>query len=106
MSPPNTRPTRRRRPLQRLAAAVVVLALAVLAFGLTVANVASHATPAPAAPSIAILPTTTTPAAGPGAEGYVPTPAGPPATDRNGRWIPGPDPAPPAPAGSTAGGGR
>ncbi len=102
-------PTRRRRPLRRLALAVVVLALAVLAFSLTVANVTSHAAPAPApaAPSIAILPTTTTtlpaPAAA-GPEGYVPTPAGPPATDPNGRWISEPDSAPPA--SSSAGGGR
>jgi hypothetical protein len=103
MSPPNTRPTRRRRPLPRLAAAVVALALAVLAFGLTLANVASHATPAPAAPSIAILPTTTLPTAA-GPKEYVPTPAGPPATDANGTWIPEPDPA--SPASSTAGGGR
>ncbi|SRR6266540_3950888 len=107
MSSPKPRPTRRRRPLPRLAAAVVVLALAVLAFGLTVANVTSHATPAPAAPSIAILPTTT-PAAGPapGSEGYVPIPAGPPATDANGTWIPEPYPASPAPGRSPAGGGR
>ena len=99
-------PTRRRRPLRRLALAVVVLALAVLAFSLTVANVTGHAAPAPA-PSIAILPTTTLPtAAGPGSEGYVPTPAGPPATDRNGTWIPEPNPDPAAPASSSAGGGR
>jgi hypothetical protein len=99
----------RRRPLRRLAAAVVVLALAALAFSLTVANVTGHATPAPApaAPSIAILPTTTLPTtAGPGSEGYVPTPAGPPATNQNGTWIPEPAPAPPAPAGPSAGGSR
>jgi hypothetical protein len=99
-------PTRRRRPLRRLAAAVVVLALAALAFTLTVANVTGHAAPrpGPAAPSIAILPTTTlSPAAGP--EGYVPTPAGPPATDHNGQWIPEPNPSP-APTSSSAGGGR
>jgi hypothetical protein len=89
-------PTRRRRPLRRLTTAVVViLALAALAFSLTVANVTGHAAPAPAPPSIAILPTTTTTttaaAAGPGPEGYVPTPAGPPATDAGGQWIPKPD---------------
>jgi hypothetical protein len=78
-------PTRRQRPLRRLAAAVVVLALAVLAFGLTVANVSGHAAPAPSpvVPSIAVVP-----AAPPTArsEGYVPTPAGPPATDSDGTW--------------------
>ena len=107
MSPPKTGPTRRRRPLPRLAAAVVVLALAVLAFGLTAANLTGHATPAPAAPSIAILPTTTHPTAATarsGSEGYMPIPAGPPATNSHGTWIPEPDPA--SPASSTAGGGR
>ena len=97
MPHPNIRPSRRRRRLAHPAAALVVLALAVLAFGLTVANLAGHATPAPAAPSIAILPTTTTAGA---PEGYVPTPAGPPATDSDGTWIPAP------PASSSAGGDR
>jgi len=100
-------PTSRRRwPLRRLATAVLVLALAALAFALTLAGVTGHAAPAPrpapAAPSIAILPTTTAAAVGP--EGYVPTPAGPPATDTNGTWIPEPDPA--SSASSRAGGGR
>jgi len=99
-------PTRRRWPLRRLAAFLVVLALAALAFALTLAGVTGHAAPAPrpapAAPSIAILPTTTAAAVGP--EGYVPTPAGPPATDTNGTWIPEPDPA--SSASSRAGGGR
>jgi hypothetical protein len=107
MSHLKIRPTRRRRPLlPGLASAVVVVALAVLAFGLTLANLTGHATPAPAAPSIAILPTTTLPTATgprPGSAGYVPTPAGPPATDSDGAWIPEPDPA--SPASSTAGGG-
>jgi hypothetical protein len=98
-------PTRRRRPLRRLAAFLVVLALAALAFTLTLAGVTGHAAPAlrpaPAAPSIAILPTTTAVAVGP--EGYVPTPAGPPATDAGGQWIPEPDPSS---ATSSAGGGR
>ena len=99
-------PTSRRRwSLRRLAVAVVVLALAALAFTLTLANLTGHAAPqrAPAAPFIAILPTTTAAAVGP--EGYVPTPAGPPATDADGTWIPEPDPAP-APPSSSAGGGR
>jgi hypothetical protein len=102
---PPTRP--RKRPLRRLAAAVVVLALAALAFSLTVANVSGHAAPAPApaAPSIAILPTTTLPA-GPAPEGYVPTPAGPPATDRNGTSISEPNPASPTASSSSPGGGR
>jgi hypothetical protein len=100
-------PTRsRRRPLRRLAAFLVVLALAALAFTLTVTGVTGHAAPtprpAPAAPSIAILPTTTAAAVGP--EGYVPTPAGPPATDQSGQWIPEPEPTPPG--NSSAGGGR
>jgi hypothetical protein len=102
---PPTRPRGRR--LRRLAAAVVVLALAALAFSLTVANVTGHAasTPAPAAPSIAILPTTTLPATS-GTGGYVPTPAGPPATDRNSTSISEPNPASPAAGSSSAGGGR
>jgi hypothetical protein len=97
---------RRRRPLRRLAAAVVVLALAALAFTLTLTGVTGHAAPrpTPAAPSIAILPTTTAAAAGPESEGYVPTPAGPPATDAGGQWIP--EPAPTPPGNSSAGGGR
>jgi hypothetical protein len=98
---------RRRRPLRRLAAAVVVLALAALAFSLTVANVTGHATPAPAAPSIAVVPTTTAPMPTTKprphrlftTEGYVPTPAGPPATDANGTWLP-------TPTNSSAGGDR
>jgi hypothetical protein len=99
-------PSRRRRPLRRLAAAVLVLALAALAFTLTVANVTGHAAPAPrpapAAPFIAILPTTTAAVVGP--EGYVPTPAGPPATDAGGQWIIQPEPTPPG--NSSGGGGR
>jgi hypothetical protein len=107
-------PARRRRPLRRLAAAVVVLALAALAFTLTLANVTGHAAPAsapaPAAPSIAVVPTTTVPATaatpGPEPEGHVPTPAGPPATDAGGTWIPEPDQPPTSPASSSAGGER
>jgi hypothetical protein len=72
-------PAARRLHLGRLA--VVALVLAVLAFG--VSAVTTHAAPAPTAPSIVVVPTT---APGPAPEGYVPTPAGPPATDRNGRW--------------------
>jgi hypothetical protein len=51
-------PTSRPRPLRRLAAAMVILALAVLAFGLTVANVSGHAASVPATPSIVVTPTT------------------------------------------------
>jgi hypothetical protein len=96
--------SRRRRPLRRLAAFLVVLALAALAFTLTLANVTGHAAPrpTPAAPSIAILPTTTAAAVGP--EGYVPTPAGPPATDAGGQWIAEPEPTPLG--NSSTGGGR
>jgi hypothetical protein len=65
-------PSRRRRPLRRLAAAVVVLALAALAFTLTVANVTGHAAPAPA-------PTTTR-----APYQYLPVPAGPPASSSAG----------------------
>jgi hypothetical protein len=100
--------TRRRRPLRRLAIAVVVLVLTALALPALLGSLTGHAAPAPpAAPSIAILPTTTPPTttARPGPEGYLPTPAGPPATDPGGTWIPEPDPAPPA-ASSSAGGGR
>jgi hypothetical protein len=46
----------RRRPLRRLAAAMVILALAALAFGLTVANVTGHTAPAPT--PIVVTPTT------------------------------------------------
>ncbi len=88
----------RRLRLGRLA--VVALVLAVLAFG--VSAVTTHAATAPTAPSIVVVPTT---APAPAPEGYVPTPAGPPATDANGQWIPEPDPTS-APASSTAGGGR
>jgi hypothetical protein len=97
-------PTRRRR-LRRLGVAVVILALAALAFTLTVANVTSHAAPrpAPASPSIAILTSTTTLPPAPGSEGYVPTPAGPPATDANGQWIAD---STPTPTSSSAGGER
>jgi hypothetical protein len=83
-------PTRRQRPLRRLAVAVLVLALTALTLTLTTTVMTSHAAPPPASPSITILPTTTLPlAAGP--EGYVPTPAGPPA---------------PTPTSSSAGGDR
>jgi hypothetical protein len=103
------RTSRRRWPLRRLATVLVVLALAALAFTLTLAGVTGHAAPAPrptpAAPSIAILPTTTAAAVGP--EGYVPTPAGPPAAAAGGTWIPEPDPSSaPTSASSSAGGGR
>jgi hypothetical protein len=96
-------PTRRARPLRRLAIAVVVLALTALALPALLGPLTGHATPAPPAPSTSVVSTT---AAGPAPEGYVPTPAGPPATDSGGQWIPKPDPAPAAPASSAAGGGR
>ena len=100
--PAHELPHTRRRPHRRLAAAVVVvLALAVLAFGLTLANVAGHAAPAAPASSIAVVPTTTLPV-GPGE--YVPTPAGPPATDTSGQWISQPDPS--TSTSRDAGGGR
>jgi hypothetical protein len=75
----------RRLHLGRLA--VVVLVLVMLAF--TVTAVTTHAAPAHPAPSY----------------DYVPTPAGPPATDAGGTWIPSPT-SPPAPPSSSAGGGR
>jgi hypothetical protein len=95
-------PRWRRSLRRRLAAVLAVLVLAVLAFTVTVTAVTSRAAPpAPApAPAIGIAATTTT-AAGPGPEGYRPTPASPPATDRQGQWIPDPDPT-----SSSAGGGR
>ncbi len=90
----------RRSPLRRLANVVLVLALAALLLGLVVANATSHAAPAPGAASAAVVSTIA-----PAAEGYVPTPAGPPATDSGGAWIPAHD-EPPAQASSDAGGGR
>ena len=90
-----------RRPLRRLAIVVVVLVVAALAFMFTVAGLASRASSAPAT-------STTTPTAAAAAGGYVPTVAGPPATDPCGQWIPGPAPAPASPNSSTGaeGGGR
>ncbi len=91
-----------RRPLRRLAIVVVVLVVAALAFMVTVAGLASRASSAPATSTT----TPTTPTAA--AAGYQPTPAGPPATDPCGQWIPGPAPAPASPNSSTGaeGGGR
>ncbi len=65
-------PTRRRRPWRRLAAALVVLALAALTFTLTVAGVTSHAAPAPE-PSTTQAPYE-----------YIPVPAGPPSNTSTG----------------------
>jgi hypothetical protein len=101
--------TRGRRPLRRLAVAGVALVLAAVAFVATVAGVASRAAPAP---SIGIVTTTTTTAApsapsspaGPATTGYRFTPAGPPATDPQGQWIPEPDRS--TSTTSSAGGGR
>jgi hypothetical protein len=70
----------------------------VLAVAATVAGMASRAAPTP---TIGIVTTTT--AATPGRE-YRPTPAGPPATDAEGQWIPEPDPS--TSTSSRAGGGR
>ncbi len=98
--PPTT--TRRAHPLRRLAIAVLVLVLTTLILPALLGPLASHAAPAPVAPSTSIASST---AAGPAPEGYVPAPAGPPATDAGGRWHPEPDPAP-APPSSSAGGGR
>ncbi len=81
--------------------AVALLALLLLA--LAASAVASHAAPAPPAPSIAIVSTTGPAPAEP--EGYVPTPAGLPATNTAGEWIPEPD-QPPTPPSSDMGGGR
>jgi hypothetical protein len=95
-------PTRHARPLRRLAIAVVVLVLTALALPALLGPLTSHAAPAPAAPSTSIASST---AAEPAPQGYVPIPAGPPATDASGQWIPEPDTAS-APASSSAGGGR
>jgi hypothetical protein len=82
---PATRPP---HPLRRLAIAVVVLVLAALLLPALLGPLTGHAAPAP-----------------PGAPSYdyVPTPAGPPATDADERMLPKPDQAPAAP---DAGGGR
>jgi hypothetical protein len=66
------RHARRRRPLRRLAAAMLILALAALALSLTVANVNSHAAPVPG-------PTTTQ-----APYEYVPVPAGAPGSSAGG----------------------
>ncbi len=95
-------PTRRAHPLRRLAIALLVLALTALILPALLGPLTSHAAPVPAVPSTAVVSTT---APGPAAEGYVPTPAGPPATDSGGAWIPAPD-EPPAQAAPDAGGGR
>jgi hypothetical protein len=85
-------PTRRQRPLRRLAVAVLVPALTALALTLTTTVMTGRAAPPPASPSTTILPTTTlSTTAWPGPEGYVPTPPGPPA---------------PTPTSSSAGGDR
>jgi hypothetical protein len=94
--------TRRARPLRRLAIAVVVLVLTALALPALLGPLTGHAAPAPPAPSTWVVSTT---AAGPAPEGYVPTPAGPPATNAGGQWIPKLDPAS-ASSTSDAGGGR
>ncbi len=95
------RTTRRRSPLRRLAAALVVLLLAAVAF-FGVAGLTGRAAPAP--------PVTTAPAPQrPARGGYVPHPAGPPATDQGGQWTTGTAPAGPHPSSSssaTPGGGR
>jgi hypothetical protein len=96
---PATRPA---RPLRRLAIAVVVLVLTALALPALLGPLTGHAAPAAPAPSTSVVSTTTR---GPAPEGYVPTPAGPPATDSGGQWIPEPDPAS-APSTAAAGGGR
>jgi hypothetical protein len=88
---PPTRPAARQaHPLRRLAIAVVVLVLTALLLPALLGPLTSHAAPAPApaAPSIAVVPTTIKPAPTtkpaphrpPTTEGYVPTPAGPPAS--------------------------
>ena len=98
--------TRRARPLRRLAIAVVVLVLTALALPALLGPLTGHAAPAPPAPSTSVVSTTAPgPAPGPAPEGYVPTPAVPPATNANGQWIPEPDQLP-APNTSDAGGGR
>lgn len=104
-------PRPRRRPARLLAMAVAVLLLAVLAFAATAIGMSGHATPAPtvpttspapAAPTLGILDPDTT-AADP-TLGYDPAVAGPPATDLQGRWIPGPDAT--STSSSAQGGGR
>jgi hypothetical protein len=81
---------------------VVVLVLTALALPALLGPWTGHAAPAPPAPSTSVVSTT---APGAALDGYVPTPAGRPATDANGQWIPEPDPAS-APSTSDAGGGR
>ncbi len=63
-------------------------------FAATVASMASRAAQAPV-PPIGIVTITAAPSshAAPATTGYRPTPAGPPATDAQGQWIPNPDPA-------------
>jgi hypothetical protein len=95
-------PTRRAHPLRRLAVALLVLVLTALILPALLGPLTSHAAPAPTVPSTSVVSTT---AAEPAAEGYLPTPADPPATDSGGAWIPAPD-EPPAQASSDTGGER
>jgi hypothetical protein len=96
---PAARPAARpAHPLRRLAIAVVILALTALLLPALLGPLTSHAAPAPTT----TISSTTSPAA---PEGYVPTLAGPPATDSGGQWIPEPNPSS-APTSSSAGGGR
>jgi hypothetical protein len=85
-----------RRRLLPVAILGLLLAVIVAANALAITRLPRPTTPPqPAAPAIAILrPTTTT-------AGYLPTPAGPPATTPNGRLA-----TRPAPASPSAGGGR
>jgi hypothetical protein len=78
----------------RLAAAVTIGLLLWLLAAVVAGNPASPTTPPPPA----LTSTSTT------ADGYTPTPAGPPATDQNGQWTA--DPAKSATPDPSVGGGR
>ncbi len=74
-------PTRRAHPLRRLAIALLVLVLTTLILPALLGPLTSHAAPAPTAPPTSVASTATP---GPAPEGYVPTPAGPPASSTAG----------------------
>ena len=83
-----TRPTRH-RPRRRLAAVLVVLLLAAVAFVAVAGFVASVVGVARSAPATSTTTKVLSPAAPAGA-GYDPVAAGPPATDTAGQWLPDP----------------
>jgi hypothetical protein len=98
----------RQSPLERWLRRIKRVLLAALVVAVTAVIVAAlHPQPAKPAPPIGVVTTAAAPsphAAAPATTGYDPTPAGPPATDAQGQWIP--EPAPSTSTSQGAGGGR